>query len=381
MIYDQPIPQACSLTCTAPQHIAVRGYLHTDPHPEVLGSAYSELAAWIGSQPVGDLWIDIDSPGGDISGIEDLCHAIESHDGTVYAHVSGQCASAAYWLACACDEITAAPSAVVGSIGAMLPDGKIDTSELDVVATLSPRKNAADEQWQELIDAACERFLGYVASRRRLPQKQDLRAIAARCGEGKMMTAAEALSRGLIDKVEDTVDETQVPAVMEERTPEDRLRELEERHSDLERRVAEVEAIVENLRREEDDTAAEEQQLDESSGEMAAMKRGCVDGQLAALSRDIGQLKRAQRDAMIAGLVACGRLQQQDVEIARLAYDANPAAFARRYGRAPTNVPVRLSSGQAKTDETSDPVKAAFAALSRGEHTTFIAAYKAAGGR
>lgn len=380
MIYEQPIPQACSLTCTAPQHIAVRGYLHTDPHPEALGAAYSELVAWISEQPSGDIYIDIDSPGGDISGIEELCHALEAHDGPVHAHVSGQCASAAYWMACACDEITAVPSAVVGSIGAMLPEGKIDTSALDVVATLSPRKNAADEQWQELIDAACERFLGYVAARRGLPQRQDLSAIAARCGEGKMMTAAEALSRGLIDSMEDTVDETQVPAVVEERTPEERLRELEERHSDLERRVAEVEAIVENLRREEDDTMAEEQQIEEAPSEQAAAKRGCMDGRLAALSRDINQIKRAQRDAMIAGLVACGRLQQQDVEIARLAYDANPAAFARRYGRASTNVPVRLSSGQA-TAVASDPVKAAFAAMSRGEHTSFVAAYKAAGGR
>lgn len=380
MIHHQPIPMASSLTETAPGHLAVRGYLATDPYPDRPVAAYSELAAWVQAQDAqAPLVIDIDSPGGDISGIEALCAIIRGHEGPTVAHVSGQAASAAYWLSLACDRIEAVPSALIGSIGAMLPGGKIDTSELDVVATLSPRKNAPDEQWQEVIDAAAERFLGYVAARRGW-DGQNLEAVAARCGSGKLMTAAEALSSGLIDTVEAPMDESQVPEVVEERSAEDRLRELEERHADLERRVSEVEAIVANLRREEDDTAADEQQVEAEPA--AAQEKPCS---LAALSRDITQIKRAQRDSTIAGLVACGRLQQADVEIARIAYDADPAAFTRRYGRATAmSVPVRLSSGQAVTTVTTkptDPTQAAFAALGRGEYKSFVEAYKACGGR
>ena len=67
--------------------------------------------------------LDIDSPGGTVNGTPELAHAVAtlSDSKHVYAFSSGQCCSAAYWIASQTDGIYASPSAIVGSIGVILP--------------------------------------------------------------------------------------------------------------------------------------------------------------------------------------------------------------------------------------------------------------------
>ena len=67
--------------------------------------------------------LDIDSPGGTVNGTPELAHAVAtlSDSKHVYAFTSGQCCSAAYWIASQTDGIYASPSAIVGSIGVILP--------------------------------------------------------------------------------------------------------------------------------------------------------------------------------------------------------------------------------------------------------------------
>ena len=67
--------------------------------------------------------LDIDSPGGTVNGTPELAYAVEglSQSKHVYAYTSGQCCSAAYWVASQTDGIYATPSAIVGSIGVILP--------------------------------------------------------------------------------------------------------------------------------------------------------------------------------------------------------------------------------------------------------------------
>ena len=63
------------------------------------------------------LWFD--SPGGMVVGIEAAANSIRAVSDAgkrTIAYTDAYCASAAYWLACACDEIHAEGSAVVGSI-------------------------------------------------------------------------------------------------------------------------------------------------------------------------------------------------------------------------------------------------------------------------
>lgn len=61
----------------------------------------------------------LDTPGGCGIGLPETAQRIQelAETRTVVAYTDYQCCSAGYWLAAACDEIYAAPSAVVGSIG------------------------------------------------------------------------------------------------------------------------------------------------------------------------------------------------------------------------------------------------------------------------
>ena len=74
--------------------------------------------------------LDINSPGGTVNGTPELAYAVRSlaREKHVYTYTSGNCCSAAYWVASQSDVIYAAPSAMVGSIGVLLP--LIDTSGL-----------------------------------------------------------------------------------------------------------------------------------------------------------------------------------------------------------------------------------------------------------
>ena len=75
------------------------------------------------------VFLDIDSPGGSVSGTPELAQAVSDLSKTkyVYAFSGGQMCSAAYWVASQCDAIYATPSARVGSIGVILP--VVDSTE------------------------------------------------------------------------------------------------------------------------------------------------------------------------------------------------------------------------------------------------------------
>lgn len=69
------------------------------------------------------IFLDIDSPGGSVTGTPELAHTVAraSKEKYVYAFSSGQMCSAAYWVASQADAIYATPSARIGSIGVILP--------------------------------------------------------------------------------------------------------------------------------------------------------------------------------------------------------------------------------------------------------------------
>lgn len=74
-------------------------------------------------------FLDIDSPGGSVSGTPELAQAVADlcKSKYTYAFSGGQMCSAAYWVASQCDAIYVTPSARVGSIGVILP--VVDSSE------------------------------------------------------------------------------------------------------------------------------------------------------------------------------------------------------------------------------------------------------------
>jgi signal peptide peptidase SppA len=65
--------------------------------------------------------LDIDSPGGMVSGTPELADRIARVEKPVFAFTDGLMASAAYWLAASADHIFATSSAEIGSIGVYIP--------------------------------------------------------------------------------------------------------------------------------------------------------------------------------------------------------------------------------------------------------------------
>ena len=68
---------------------------------------------------VGSIVLDIDSPGGDVDGIDELASEIYQarKQKPITAVSNCLCASAAYYLASQASEIIASPSSLTGSIG------------------------------------------------------------------------------------------------------------------------------------------------------------------------------------------------------------------------------------------------------------------------
>lgn len=382
-IPQNEIALAHGLTETAPGRLAIRGPMSSDP--DFPGdAAYSEIRAWVDNQdPDASLVFDFDSVGGDIAGVEALAKTIAEHPGPTTALVTGTAASAAYWLASSCDRVVAWPSATIGSIGAKVTIAGDDGAGTDIVAKLTPRKNAVDDsQWQSIIDASAERFLRHVASRRGWPD-EDLKSVAIKSGEGKLMTAAEAKTRGLIDQLveEGSMDPDKMPDVVpaeDEKSIDEVVVELREAVADHDRRIAELEAIIANLRREKDDEeadlaeeSAEGEKLDEEKKEeeLQSKCKPVATIQLAAMQKKLQTIERTQRDEVIARLRAEGRISATEIDIARNTYDTNRKLFDRVYGKpAAMAAPVtRISSAESEglTGQSSDPAKAAWAIVAK----------------
>lgn len=158
------------------------------------------------------IYFDIDSPGGCVVGVPELYDAIAAlaAKGVVtIAGSSGLIASAAYWIASACDAIVCTRGAEVGSIGVytVIEDWSKMAESCGVVVHMiatSPIKGAGypgtkvtDEQLkaeQEMVDSTFALFLGDVKRKRK--------KLSPEAATAKVWLAEGAMARGLIDRVE-----------------------------------------------------------------------------------------------------------------------------------------------------------------------------------
>lgn len=167
---------------------------------------------------VGGIIIDIDSPGGSVSGIQDLFDEIMSARGVkpVYGLVNSLCASAAYWISSACAQMFAVQGSLVGSIGvymqhvdaseAMKMDGLnatyISAGKFKVEGnSLGPMSAEALAFNQSQIDAFYSMFTGAVAKGRGVAIGQ----VRDSMGQGRCLMAADGLAASMVDGI-DTFD-------------------------------------------------------------------------------------------------------------------------------------------------------------------------------
>lgn len=158
----------------------------------------------------------INSPGGTVTASDSIYNEIlefkKNAKKPVVACLMDVAASGGYYVACAADRIVAHPTGVTGSIGVMMElisiEGlfqKIGVSALAIKSgdkkdMGSPfRKLSAEEQaiFQATIDSMYGRFLDVVAEGRPKLGRDQIRKLA----DGRIYTAPDAVSKGLVDKV------------------------------------------------------------------------------------------------------------------------------------------------------------------------------------
>ena len=159
--------------------------------------------------------LDIDSPGGTVSGVPELAAELRQFSAAaqkpIWAFTDGMAASAAYWLAAATDRVLASAGAQIGSIGvySVLHDthraAETDGVDVHVVAS-GPHKGAGTPGArltstqiagvQAGVDAMFALFRDDVAADRGLSGA----ALEAVC-DGQCWLAAQAAESGLVDEV------------------------------------------------------------------------------------------------------------------------------------------------------------------------------------
>jgi signal peptide peptidase SppA len=102
----------------------------------VIGKGLSPLEKMMGAVDVNDLSEQVDafaanpevekiafqvsSPGGTVTGVEELANKIRNLGKPTMAYTDSEMASAAYWISSASDKVTASPSSSVGSVGVFI---------------------------------------------------------------------------------------------------------------------------------------------------------------------------------------------------------------------------------------------------------------------
>ena len=179
---------------------------------------YWQLKTARGDKNVKGLIIRVDSPGGTISGSDQIHNEIIKYrDDTnqpAVAFMQGVAASGGYYSSVACDKIIAEPTAITGSIGVIMEylvlqqllEDKLGINPIVVKAGSkkdwpSPFQMPTDEQLQymqqRIIDPAYDRFVKVVVDGRSGLTEADVRRLA----DGSIYWADKALEEKLIDGI------------------------------------------------------------------------------------------------------------------------------------------------------------------------------------
>lgn len=175
------------------------------------------------------LLVKLNTPGGAVGPSEDIRRAVAEFDGPVVGYAEDVCASGGYLIATACDYVVAHPDALVGSIGVTMPH--MDLSEFgeehgidyegvttgEYKDTGHPLKALDDSDrayLESLVEANYVRFVNRVVEARPL-ESADVRALEAR-----VFPADEAATKGLVDRVGDIEEASEVLAEVIDREPE-----------------------------------------------------------------------------------------------------------------------------------------------------------------
>ena len=174
----------------------------------------AQVRSHLDNPAVKTIVLDVDSPGGTVNGVQELGEELRAARRVkpVVAVANDLMASAAYWLGAQASDLVATPGAQVGSVGVYALHGDMSGAlqqagikptfiQFGVNKVLGnpfePLSDDAKAEIQKHVDEAGHAFVKAVAEGRRTTQGNVMDTF----GQGLMYGAAEAVRRGMADRV------------------------------------------------------------------------------------------------------------------------------------------------------------------------------------
>jgi protease-4 len=185
-----------------------------DPVSQIL----MEIQAATVDEEVSAILLEVDSPGGGVTASDEIYNALlrfkaSSPDRKIVVHMKDLAASGGYYVAMAGDLLVAQPTTILGSVGVLI--SALNLSELgdkigmkdvtltsgankDLLAPFRPMREEHQAILQKVVDDLYNRFRGLVLSSRPISEEF---ATSNHLLDGRIFTAPEALTFGLIDRI------------------------------------------------------------------------------------------------------------------------------------------------------------------------------------
>ncbi|WP_422036545.1 S49 family peptidase [Reyranella sp.] len=171
-----------------------------------------DFTAALEDRSVRAILLNVDSPGGEVNGIAEMASMIVAarRRKPIAAYIGHAGASGAYWIATAADRVFAAPTALVGSVGAVMTirdtrrsDEARGVRTIEIVSSQSPDKRTDPEtepgraKLQAIVDRLGEEFVAAVAGQRGVA----IEKVLADFGRGGVLVGADAVRAGMVDGI------------------------------------------------------------------------------------------------------------------------------------------------------------------------------------
>lgn len=172
------------------------------------------LDAFAANPEVEKVALQVSSPGGTVTGVEELANKVRNLGKPTMAYTDSEMASAAYWIASAADRVISSPSATVGSIGVYLaiPDYSkaAEMAGIKMVVIKSGKFKGAGiegtslnadqvENLQASVDGIHADFKAAVLMKRKM--------VKAEAMEGQTFSGKQAAQQGLVTGLADSFAE------------------------------------------------------------------------------------------------------------------------------------------------------------------------------
>jgi ClpP class serine protease len=167
-----------------------------------LSSIQDQLHEAEKSPSIKKIILNFDSSGGSVTGINELANSIKSIQKSTTAYVTGSAASAAFWLASACDEIVCDATAMVGSIGIVGIFKKNSQDKIEIVSSnaIDKRPDVGTDEGKAVllktIDDLESVFISSITQLRPKLSEDKIKAL-----RGGVLIGAKAVNDGFADGI------------------------------------------------------------------------------------------------------------------------------------------------------------------------------------